>query len=83
MNNKTEAEMIEDLKAMELDEKSIKKFLLQDLLNQKEDVMRVIVMLEKGLPTKDCKEILKSYWEVLHMRSEVLKLQTVNDYVIN
>tara|TARA_X000001388_G_scaffold68014_3_gene55579 strand:- start:4580 stop:4831 length:252 start_codon:yes stop_codon:yes gene_type:complete len=83
MSPKTEAEMIEDLKAMELDEKSIKKFLLQDLLNQKDDVMKVIVMLEKGLPTKDCKEILESYWKVLHMRSEALKLQTVNEYVIN
>tara|TARA_R100001460_G_scaffold60715_1_gene100825 strand:+ start:428 stop:679 length:252 start_codon:yes stop_codon:yes gene_type:complete len=83
MDNKTEVEMIEDLKSMELDEKEIKKFLLQDLNNQKEDVIKIIVMLEKGLPRKDCKDLLESYWKVLHMRSVVLEKQTIGEYVVN
>ena len=83
MNTKTEQEMIEDMKSMELDEKQIKNFLLQDLNNQKDDVIKIIVMLEKGLPRKDCKDLLESYWKVLHMRSMVLEKQTVGEYVVN
>lgn len=40
-------------------------------------------MLEKGLPRKDCKDLLESYWKVLHMRSMVLEKQTVGEYVVN
>ena len=43
MNTKTEQEMIEDMKSMELDEKQIKKFLLQDLNNQKDDVIKKVI----------------------------------------